>query len=266
MTFHSANGTRDITMGDQGDILQEAEENKVPQDNEVNDVQFLMGKWIVNVDTLLQESPDTVQEIIDIADADQDVSSAPLPYIVGKFIEAMEISNQQVVSLLDDSPNLMQVTKQEWNASLNSTIAYYNDTMAQGRTICNSCSTFWNDGLSLSPAEYSACMSACIDYDPTMDNDDPDNTAGGFGDTFVGGLLDDLWTATTDNLGVILSAFLGGGNNNNPNTGGDNTSPNNNGSGEDDDEENKIDWGKIAIWGGVLIAVGLGAYFVFRKK
>lgn len=264
MTFHSANGTRDIPMGaDPGEFTEEAEENKVPA---VNDVQFLMGKWIVNVDTLLQESPDTVQEIIDIANADQDVSSAPLPYIVGKFIEAMDISNQQVVSLLDDSPNLMQVSKQEWNDSLNSTIAHYNDTMAQGRTICSSCSTFWNDGLSLSPAEYSACITACIDYDPTTDNDDPDNTAGGFGDTFVGGLLDDLWTATTDNLGVILSAFLGGGNNNNTNTGGNTTSPNNNGGGEDDDDENKIDWGKIAIWGGVVIAIGLGAYFVFRKK
>ena len=37
-------------------------------------------------------------------------------------------------------------------------------------------------------------------------------------------------------------------------------------SGGDNTEENKVDWGKIAVWGGVLIAVGLGAYFIFRKK
>ena len=58
-------------------------------------------------------------------------------------------------------------------------------------------------------------MLACIDYDPSTDNDEPDNDNTGFGDTFVGGLLDDLWTATTNNLGTILGAFLG--NNNNPN-------------------------------------------------
>ena len=129
MTFHSARGTRDLIDTASNEYLEEVSDRPVP---EVNDVQFLMGKWIVNVDTLLQESPDTVQQIIDISNADQDVSSASLPYIIGKFIEAMDIDNQQVVSLLDVSPNLMQVTKQEWNASLDSTIAYYNDTMAPG--------------------------------------------------------------------------------------------------------------------------------------
>ncbi len=263
MTFHSATDSIDSIDLEPNEYLEEVNENKVPETT--NNVQFLMGKWIVNVDTLLQESPETVQEIIDIADANQDVSSASLPYVIGKFIEAMDINREQVVSLLDVSPNLVQVSKQEWNASLNSTIAYYQDTMAQGRSGCSSCATFWNNGLSLSPAEYSACMTACIDYDPTTDNDDPDNTAGGFSDTFVGGLLDDLWTATTDNLGVILGAFLGGGNNTDNNT---NNNNNNNGGGSDDDdtEENKVDWGKIAIWGGVVIAIGLGAYFVFRKK
>jgi len=261
MTFHSATGSIDSIDLEPNEYLEEVNENKVP---EVSNVQFLMGKWIVNVDTLLQESPETVQEIIDIADANQDVSSASLPYVIGKFIEAMDINRQQVVSLLDVSPNLVQVSKQEWNASLNSTLAYYQDTMAQGRSSCSSCSTFWNDGLSLSPAEYSACMTACIDYDPSTDNDEPDNDNTAFADTFVGGLLDDLWTATTDNLGVILGAFLGGGNNTDNNT--DNNNGGGNGDDDDDTEDNKVDWGKIAIWGGVVIAIGLGAYYVFRKK
>ena len=128
-------------------------ENQINDDTpkEVDEVQFLMGKWLVNVDTLLQESPDTVQQIIDIANATQDVSSARLPYITGKFIEAMEIDSQQVVSLLDVAPELIQVTKQEWASSLNSTLAFYQDSMSQERTACSSCSTFWNNGLSLSP-------------------------------------------------------------------------------------------------------------------
>ena len=144
----------------------------------------------------------------------------------------------------------------------------------ENRTDCGCDTDAYITNSSLSSAEFIACMSECMDYDPNagycMDSSAANylgalpcqNGSTPFGETFVGGLIGDLWTATTENLGTILGAFLG-----NSDT---DTTPGGGGGGGDDDDDNDddtaIDWGKIAIWGGVVIAVGLVGYFVYKRN
>ena len=267
MTFHSANGTRDIPMqGDPEEFPQEAEENKVPESDPIVSGGFtdteknLIDAWLVNVETLIQEDPDLVQDVIDLAGATDDVTNSPLPYVTGKFLEALDMDEQSSFSLINAAPLIQNVTKQEWFDSLNATVQAYG-TMSPLRSSCD-CEYFYSNMMTMPDAEFNNCMTACINYVPGQETNDNGNGGGGL-NIQVPGFLEDLWDATIENAGTIIQAFLPGGGNN---QGGGGTTIINQGGNGDDTEENKVDWGKIAVWGGVLIAVGLGAYFVFRKK
>ena len=264
MTFHSERGSRDLTLTiDQEEQYAEPIVNKVPGvDSYTANETALISAWLVNVDTLRDEDPQTLQQIINIAGATEDVSQVSLPYLAGKFIEALDINEQEVIDSVDSAPLLMNVTKGEWYDSLDAKISSYADAMQPTRSVCD-CEEFYADMINIPIEEFNNCMTQCVNYVPGQEEQDDDT--GGFSNTLVGGIVNDLWDATLDNFGTILNAFLGGGNNNSGSTSSGNTGGN--GGDEDDEEtENKVDWGKIAIWGGVVIAIGIGAYFVFRRK
>ena len=270
MTFHSANGLD--AFDNEAEFL-EVDEQKVPGVSVASSLtqydKDLIGEWLITIETLVQEAPQVVQNIIDQAGATEDVNQVTPPYIVGKFIEALQINEGAVIDLIDGSPEIQAVpSKQEWYASTDATYAAYQQATQMERTPRSfDCENWWNNMLSLPPNEYNQGLTECIDYVPGQDDNGGDDNGGGFGDTAVGGVLADLWDATIDNAGVILGAIFGNSGSSNNNNNNNNTNNNNGGGSDDDDtEENKVDWGKIAIWGGVLIAVGLGAYFIFRKK
>jgi hypothetical protein len=278
MTFHSATGTRDLTDNASNEYLEET--NGRPN-TQISEVDFLSASWIVLVATLKDSNQEALQNIIDSAiDNTDDISNLTLVQTTKLLLESLDeeqyaVGNiDNIVSQVDLAESFPQ-SKQEYSNAVSAL------TMAQSglRSGCPSCDDFLAGNLSdMSDAEVLACMGQCMGYDPNAgycQDPDADNYmaaadceynggGGGFGDTFVGGLFNDLWDATTDNLGLILGGiFSSGGSNNNNNNNNNNGGGGDNG---DDNEEKEIDWGKIAIWGGVVIAIGLGAYFIFRKK
>ena len=266
MTFHSANGTRDLSP-------------TVSPSTPMTEVNFLSASWIVLVATLKDSNQEALQNIIDSSiDNTEDISNLTIVETTSLVLEALDKEDMatgnidSIVSQVDLAESFPQ-SKVEYNNAVSAL------TMAQSglRSGCPSCDDYMAGNLSsMSDAEVLACMGQCMGYDPNagycMDPDADNYMAAGecegggtsFADSYVGGLFSDLWEATTDNLGIILGGVFSSGNSGGGNNGGGNNGGGDNG--DDDDESTEIDWGKIAIWGGVVIAVGLSAYFIFRKK
>mgnify|MGYP003637053759 CR=1 FL=1 len=206
-----------------------------------------------------------------------DISMLSLRQTAVLFIEAVEQcelvngSSAAIVEMIDLEDSFTQ-TEMQFNEHMVSVVT---SEQPETRTGCGCDTDAYITDTSLSDEQFIACMTECLNYNPNagycMDTTAinylgalpcQDASSGGFGDTFVGGLVSDLWEATTDNLSTILGAFLGTNPGGGTNSGGGDDDDDD----DDDDKDTAIDWGKIAIWGGVVIAVGLGAYFVFKKK
>ena len=241
---------------------------------------FITLSWLTLTASLKDSDPDTLQNIIDayLTSNQDDVSNLTLRETTALLIEASEqciIDNgsiEPLIAQVELSPSFPQ-TQPDYLSSVSALFI----NMQETRTDCGCDTDAYIFDTSLSDLEFIACMSECMDYNPDagycmdttatnyMGSLPCDSGSTPFGQTFVGGLLGDLVTATANNLDLILGAVLGGGGGTD---GGGNNSGGGNGDDDDDDDDKatEIDWSKIAIWGGVLVALGLGAYFIFRKK
>ena len=299
MTFHSANTTRDIdlaTIQDPGVAPQEPnstpffDENKVPEPFQGSELDFQKASWIVITATLKDSDPERLQDIIDTYNPNSyDISTITLRETTGLLLQAldnedlMEGNINGAVRMIDGSSSF-PTSKQQYVDAVNALTpaGMYQDELRGtteldrqgGRSSCD-CDNLYSPGMS--DDQILQCMNECLGYDPNSgycmdafasnymgpgDCQYDTGGGGGFGDTYVGGLISDLWTATTNNLGAILNAFTG----NEGDTVVINQGGGDNGSGDNEETKTQIDWGKIAIWGGVVVVVGVAAYFIFRKR
>jgi len=275
MAFHKSNYVDSFSRIDGVD--ENNNDTSITLEELTPDEKAILGSWISLIATLKQSDEQGLQDIINSAiNSTSDISNLNLLETTKLFVQALDVTEKSDgnIDAIIEQVTLQPLFPQTQSEYLQEYSLIQSSNQPDLRS-CN-CSTYLTDST-LSDSQYVECMGQCLGYDPNagycLDTSASNygafasceyNDGTSFGDTTVGGIFNDLWDATLQNSGIILEALFGGGNDdNNPN---DPSNPDSGDDDDDDDNSTQIDWGKIAIWGGVVVALGLGTYFVFRKK